>query len=135
MPKKRVVIDSKTNSKMVNTLSLRLKKLGKKNKEWIDAEVMGKTGSTNEAATTWYVGATPELTTSIYLGRDDNKPLGRYVFGSQTAYPVWLDFYKKLRFSKKQFYVDPDLKEVAINWVTGHKTYDLEVEQGVVLLR
>lgn len=131
------VLNSKINSKMVNALSLRWKKMeevvGKKN--WVKAEVIGKTGSTNEAATTWYVGATPELTTSVYLGRDDNKPMGRYVFGSQTAYPIWLEFYKKLSFNKKQFYVDPELKEVPINWVTGYKTSDKKNKNTVIILK
>ena len=116
---------------------MRLKKSKKiyGKKSWINAEAIGKSGSTNEAATTWYVGATPELTTSIYFGRDDNKPMGRYVFGSQTAYPVWLDFYKKLSFSKKQFYVNPDLKEVIIDWVNGYKRYNTEEMRNVVLLK
>lgn len=134
---RKPILDSKINSKMVNVLSLKLKKaeqaVGKKN--WIDSEVIGKTGSTNEAATTWYVGATPELTTSIYFGRDDNKPLGRYVFGSQTAYPVWLEFYKKLTFAKKQFYRDPDLQESLINWVTGDKSYNARDYRTIALLR
>lgn len=133
---RKQVLESKINSKMVNLLSLKLKKTAKRmsKKNWIDSEVIGKTGSTNEAATVWYVGGTPELTTSIYLGRDDNKPLGRYVFGSQTAYPVWLDFYKKLSFDKKQFYVDPELSERPINWVSGCRTWDLLDKQTVVLL-
>lgn len=131
------VLDSKTNSKMVNILSLRLKKhkevVGAKN--WIDAEVIGKTGSTNGAGTTWFVGATPELTTSIYLGRDDNKPMGRYVFSTQTAYPIWLNLYKNLSFDKKQFYIDPELKEVSIDWVTGRDSYNPGGKDTVVLLK
>jgi penicillin-binding protein 1A len=133
---KRKVLDTKTNSKMVNLLSLRMQKL-KENfgkKSWIDADVIGKTGSTNGACTTWYVGATPELTTSIYVGRDDNKPMGEYVFGSQTAYPVWLDFYKKLSFNKKHFYIDPRLREICLDWVTGNQTYDSRGKNRVKLL-
>jgi penicillin-binding protein 1A len=136
MPERRKVLDGKTNSKMVNALSLRLKRtekiVGAGN--WINAEAIGKTGSTNEAATTWYVGATPGLTTAIYLGRDDNKPLGRYVFGSQTAYPVWVEFYRKIDFAKKQFYIDPGLREMVIDWVTGYPTFDLHGKNTVTIL-
>lgn len=131
----RRVLDSKTNGKMVNALSMRLKKMKAVHKNWIDAEVIGKTGSTNEAVSTWYVGATPTLTTAVYLGRDDNKPMGKYVFGSQTAYPIWLDFYKRLTFTKKRFYIDPELKEVAIDWVSGFETRDVRNQNTVLVLR
>jgi len=136
-PVSRQVLDLKTNSKMVNVLSLRLKQMKRLigDKDWIQAEVIGKSGSTNGAVTTWFVGSTPGLTTSIYLGRDDNKPMGRYVFGSQTAYPIWFEFYKKLNFDKKQFYIDPDLKEVSINWVTGYKNYGKRNKDTVVILK
>jgi len=131
------VIDGITNSQMVNVLSLRLKQIQRRYgyNEWIQAEVIGKSGSTNGAVTTWFVGATPELTTSIYLGRDDNKPMGRDVFGSQTAYPIWFKFYKKLSFNKRQFYVDPNLKEVAINWLTGDETSDRRGRNTVIILK
>jgi penicillin-binding protein 1A len=130
------VLDSKTNSKMVNVLSLRLdvtkKIVGEKN--WIQAEVIGKTGSTNEAVTTWYVGSTPELTTALYIGRDDSKPMGRYVFGQQTTFPIWVDFNKALTFNKKHFYIDPELKEVRVDWLTGEKVYD-DCKNSVVLVQ
>jgi len=46
-PEHRRVLDSKINSKMVNTLSLRLRQMKKAvgEKNWINAEVIGKTGS------------------------------------------------------------------------------------------
>lgn len=135
-PIRKKVLDSKINSKMVNTLALRWNKMKERagRNDWVKAEMIGKTGSTNEAATTWYVGATPELTTSVYIGRDDNKPLGRYVFGSQTAFPVWLQFYKKLSFVNKQFYVDPELEEVCIDWVTGSRLLAKSGKNKVVVL-
>lgn len=133
----RKVLDTKTNSKMVNALSLQLKRNKKiiGSKDWVQSEVIGKTGSTNEAATMWYVGASPELTTSIYFGRDDNKPLGRNVFSSQSTYPVWFDFYKKLSFTKKRFYTDPTLREVHIHWVSGFKTDNVHGRDTVMLLK
>ena len=135
--RKERIIDNRTNSKMINALSLRLnifkKRFGPKN--WIQSEVIGKTGSTNEAKTTWYVGASPELTTSIYIGRDDDKPMGKKVFGSQTTFPVWLDFYKRINFTKKNFYIDPSLKEVFIDWKTGKKSNDRKNSDVVAILK
>ena len=134
---RRNVLDSKINSQMVNLLSLRLKVLRKQlgNGAWFDSDVIGKTGSTNDAITTWYVGATPELTTGVYIGRDDSKPMGRRVFGMQTTFPVWFEFTKKLRAKKKHFYIDPCLKEATIDWWTGRENLDLSDINRVTLLQ
>lgn len=119
-PVKYRVLSSKVTSKMINALSHRMdlnkqtSKLG-----WFDADSIGKTGSTNGAATTWFVGATPELTTAVYIGRDDNKPMGTQIFASATAFPVWLGLYNALQHKKKHFYIDPGLNEVSIDWLTG----------------
>ncbi len=121
------VIDSKTCSIMINALSQRMilnkNFLGEEN--WIRSESIGKSGTTNGAASIWFVGATPELTTTIYIGRDDNKAMGDGVFASKTALPIWLEMNKKLDSEKKSFYIDPDVKEKIINWKTG----ELSVER------
>ena len=57
------------------------------------------------------------------------------MFGSQTAYPIWLEFYKKLKFQKKQFYIEPELKEIMIDWVSGLKTSDRDARDTVVILK
>ncbi len=119
-PVKYRVISSKIASKMINALSHRMA-INKQQSRfgWFDADSIGKTGSTNGAATTWFVGATPGLTTAIYLGRDDNKPMGSQIFASATAFPVWLGLYNAIPHHKKHFYTDPGLHEVSIDWVTG----------------
>ncbi|MFH1253961.1 MAG: PBP1A family penicillin-binding protein [bacterium] len=115
------VLDSKTNSVMISALGQRMilnkNYLGKNN--WLQADSIGKSGSTNGAASTWFVGATPELTTAVYIGRDDNKPMGEGVFASRTAFPIWLEINKKIKCDKKHFHLDPTLTETNINWRTG----------------
>lgn len=130
------ILDSIINSKMVNALSQRMI-LAKRQSpnDWIDAEAIGKSGSTNGAATTWFVGATPTLTTAIYVGRDDNKPMGNQLLASRTTFPIWADFYKSLTFLKKHFYKDPSLREYPINWITGQPTTNLNDYKTIVLLQ
>lgn len=119
-PVSRRVISSKLASKMVNALSFRTELYKQQSsKGWIDADAIAKTGSTNGAASVWFVGATPDLTTAVYVGRDDDKPMGTHVFASQTVFPLWLNFYKALTTTKKHFYSDSTLKPVTIDWVTG----------------
>ncbi|MFH1461940.1 MAG: PBP1A family penicillin-binding protein [bacterium] len=121
--KTKNVLDNITNSKMINALSYRIKRAKDimQYKYWINAQAIGKTGSTNDATSTWFVGSTPELTTCVYIGNDDNRPLGKHIFASSTVFPIWLDFNIGLHFDKRLFYIDPSLKEVTIDWNTGEK--------------
>ena len=48
----------------------------------------GKTGTSDQARDTWFVGFTPELVTAVWVGYDDNAPTG--LTGSSAALPVWV---------------------------------------------
>ncbi|MBD3273176.1 PBP1A family penicillin-binding protein [Candidatus Dependentiae bacterium] len=135
--KKKKVLDTITNSKMINALSYRIKRAKRifKYRYWIDAQAIGKSGSTNEATSTWFVGSTPELTTCVYIGNDDNAPLGKHVFASSTVFPLWLNYNIDLHFDKKVFYIDPKLKEVFIDWKTGKQTKKIEKISTVKILK
>jgi membrane carboxypeptidase/penicillin-binding protein len=47
----------------------------------------GKTGTSDKARDTWFVGYTPDLVTAVWVGYDDNAPTG--LSGSSAALPVW----------------------------------------------
>ena len=53
--------------------------------------VFGKTGTTNDFIDAWFVGGVPGMTTAVFVGRDDNKKMGR-AFGGTVAAPVWKKF-------------------------------------------
>src|SRR5688500_8337035 len=55
-------------------------------------DAAGKTGTTNDLRDAWFVGFTPELLTVVWVGLDDNQPLG--LSGSQAALPIWTSFMK-----------------------------------------
>ena len=52
----------------------------------------GKTGTTNEAADTWFNGYNAHLAASVWVGFDDYRPVGRREYGSTTPLTVWMDF-------------------------------------------
>ena len=54
----------------------------------------GKTGTTNEYSDAWFVGFSPEITTGVWVGNDDNQVLGRGETGGTTALPIWGEFMK-----------------------------------------
>lgn len=135
-PEQHRVLDSRLNSKMVNLLSHRMNLARRQSTNgWFNADSLGKTGSTNGVASTWFVGATPTLTTAIYIGRDDNKPMGTQLLASRSAFPIWASFYKSLTFAKKHFYSDPTLKEYSVNWFTGEPSDKMDDPDVITLVR
>ena len=53
-------------------------------------DAAGKTGTTNDQRDAWFVGFTPELLTVVWVGLDDNQPLG--LTGARAALPIWVDY-------------------------------------------
>jgi membrane carboxypeptidase/penicillin-binding protein len=56
-------------------------------------DAAGKTGTTNDQRDAWFAGFTPELLTIVWVGFDNNQPLG--LSGSQAALPVWTTFMRR----------------------------------------
>ena len=56
-------------------------------------DAAGKSGTTNDLRDAWFIGLTPELLTAVWVGFDDNQPIG--LSGSQAALPIWTSFMKR----------------------------------------
>ena len=54
--------------------------------------VAGKTGTTNNLFDAWFLGYTPRYTTGVWVGLDQEAPLGKGETGSRAASPIWLDY-------------------------------------------
>ena len=54
----------------------------------------GKTGTTDGYYDTWFVGASPFISTAVWLGFDSEKTLGQGETGSRAALPVWIQYMK-----------------------------------------
>lgn len=53
----------------------------------------GKTGTTDGAADTWFIGFVPEgLVAGVWVGRDDHESLGHTATGETFAVPIWSKF-------------------------------------------
>jgi penicillin-binding protein 1A len=55
----------------------------------------GKTGTTSSEKDIWFIGTVPQLTTAIWVGRDDNRQLAHSATGGGTVAPIWRDFMQK----------------------------------------
>lgn len=101
---------------------------------WLNCKAISKTGTTNDSRTCWYTGSTPDYTTSIYLGCDDNRALGKDVFPLTTAFPIWLAISRSLPIEHAQFIYDPSLQELVIHEKTGIKVANLQEPGAIAIL-
>ena len=56
------------------------------------ADLAGKTGTTDDAADTWFNGYSPDVATSVWVGFPDHAPLGKREYGSNNPLPIWIDY-------------------------------------------
>ncbi len=55
----------------------------------------GKTGTTNDYRDAWFAGYSGNYVSVVWVGRDDNKPIG--LSGGTGALPVWIDYMRRLK--------------------------------------
>ncbi len=119
-PTKKQVLAPSISDQVAKVLTHRIEQAKKRNPaRWFDCDALGKSGTTNDSRTCWYIGATPDYTTGIYIGYDDNRSLGKNIFGSQTAFPIFKEFNRQIQHKTKHFTFDPALKEITIHSLTG----------------
>jgi penicillin-binding protein 1B len=83
-------------------------------------DAAGKSGTTNDLRDAWFVGFTPELLAVVWVGFDDNAPLG--LSGTQAALPIWTDFMKRALagHANKTFEAPEGISFIEIDKDTGH---------------
>ncbi len=55
-------------------------------------DLSGKTGTSNDRRDAWFGGFNGDLAAIVWVGYDDDRPLGPGEEGSRTALPIWVDF-------------------------------------------
>ncbi len=83
-----------------------------------DYGLAGKTGTTNDGKDSWFAGFTGDYLAVVWVGRDDNKPIG--LTGATGALPIWTASMQQISNqplileddndddSIEMFWVDPD---------------------------
>ena len=56
------------------------------------SDLSGKTGTSNDRRDAWFGGYNADLATVVWVGYDDDLPLGPGEEGSRTALPIWIEF-------------------------------------------
>jgi penicillin-binding protein 1A len=81
--------------------------------------IAGKTGTSNESRDTWFVGFTPDYIIGVWIGYDDNRPMGKQETGGHTAVPVFVDVMKTMNQPGKAFPKPAHVAERTIDRETG----------------
>ena len=55
-----------------------------------------KTGTSNDAESTWFTGFNENILTTVWFGYDNPSSLGNNEFGSTTSLPIWLNYKKQI---------------------------------------
>lgn len=87
------VMDKRTNFLMVSMLK-DVVRLGTGQRALVlkRDDLAGKTGTTNDQKDAWFSGFNPDVVTTVWVGYDQPRTLGRAAFGSNTALPIWVDY-------------------------------------------
>ena len=89
-------------------------------------DLAGKTGTTNDARDTWFVGFNANIVGAAWVGFDQFRPLGGNEQGGSTTIPMWIDFMREAlggtpeRLPKRP----PGIVEIRINPETGRIAND-----------
>ena len=94
----------------------------------------GKTGTSSKLRDTWFAGYTPEHTTVVWVGRDNNTSAG--VTGASGSLPIWSALVKSFTGKAAHPFIEPDgITYSFVDPETGRKTfgaYDRAVKMAFI---
>ncbi len=81
--------------------------------------IAGKTGTTNDYRSAWFIGYTPQMVVGVFVGFDDNRSLGQGESGTQAAVPIFIDFMRgaSRNLPKSDFKAPQNAKFATINGI------------------
>jgi penicillin-binding protein 1A len=87
----------------------------------INKPLAGKTGTSQDAQSTWFIGFSPDLACGVYVGFDNPRTLGPKEQGATVAAPIFRDFMKDALADAPPtpFRVAPGIEEVPVDWKSG----------------
>ncbi len=86
-------------------------------------DIAGKTGTTNDAADTWFNGYHPDLVATVWVGFPNHQALGANEYGSNRPLPIWIDYMREAL---------KDLPEVYPDQPPGVVTRKIDPETGAL---
>ncbi|MFH1058570.1 MAG: PBP1A family penicillin-binding protein [Pseudomonadota bacterium] len=86
----------------------------------------GKTGTTNDLRDAWFIGYSAHLVCGVWVGRDDNEPLGHKETGGRAAGPIWKYFMAQALADRQpqDFTVPPGVVFARVNPQSGASYFE-----------
>ena len=99
-------------------------------------DLAGKTGTTDDQKDAWFCGFTPDKVTTVWVGFDQIKPLGKRETAAGAALPIWIDFMKTALkgIKQKRWKVPRGLINVELDVETGMPPNEFTTETIVEAL-
>ena len=91
----------------------------------VTGPLAGKTGTTNDRRDSWFAGYSPDRTTIVWVGYDDNSPT--QLSGARAALPIWSRFTASVRPARgyPDFPVPAGMVKVTVDPLTGQLATEL----------
>lgn len=86
--------------------------------------VAGKTGTTQDARDGWFIGFSPKVVTGVWVGYDDQRPMGHGETGANTALPIWTSYMQNVLkdYPMDDFAIPDGITFVNIDSKTGRRS-------------
>jgi penicillin-binding protein 1A len=106
MPATRVI--DERNAYIIHTMlqDVIRKGTGRKARSLERGDLAGKTGTTNDAADTWFNGYNPDVVTTVWVGFPNHQPLGSREWGSNNPLPIWIEYMQTALAGKPERFLD-----------------------------
>ena len=80
--------------------------------------IVGKTGTSNDAKDTWFIGMTPDYVIGVWCGYDDPRIL-RYEQGATVALPIGMDLHNQMNLPQNTYTRPDGIIDDAVDAKTG----------------
>ncbi|MEA1991799.1 MAG: PBP1A family penicillin-binding protein [Thermodesulfobacteriota bacterium] len=114
-------VDPVTTFQMVHLLRGVIQEGTGRNARALGIPAGGKTGTTDNCRDAWFIGFTPEVVATVWVGREDKKSLGKKETGGRVACPIWTSFMSvtKEEMIKQDFSMPQGIAMVPVDRQTG----------------
>jgi penicillin-binding protein 1A len=120
------VLDPRTAYQIVSMLEGVVQRGTGQSIKAVGKPLAGKTGTSSESKSVWFIGFSPDLAAGVYVGFDSARTLGKDLAGTDeqgasVAAPVFRDFMKAALADAPPtpFRVAPGIEEVPVDWISG----------------
>jgi membrane peptidoglycan carboxypeptidase len=89
-------------------------------------QVAVKTGTTNDKKDNWAIGWTPNLLSVVWVGNNNNTPMGKIASGVSGATPIWKRIMQGIlpKREKQDFPIPDKIVSLTVDKVSGYPAHD-----------